>query len=67
VAGETEKEAEEHKKAFPKENAEWAGEISLDVDMVSAACPECHILLVEANNEPEEFSSLITANEEAAK
>ena len=26
----------------------WAGEISLDVDMVSAICPSCHILLVEA-------------------
>lgn len=62
-AGETEKEAEEHSKAFPAEEAEWAGEISLDVDMVSAACPECHILLVEANNE--ELASLSAANEEA--
>jgi hypothetical protein len=29
----------------------WAGEISLDVDMVSATCPNCHILLVEANQQ----------------
>lgn len=27
----------------------WGGEISLDLDMVSAVCPLCHILLVEAN------------------
>jgi subtilase family serine protease len=27
----------------------WGLEISLDLDMVSAACPSCHILLVEAN------------------
>jgi hypothetical protein len=26
----------------------WAGESALDVDMVSAVCPRCHILLVEA-------------------
>ena len=28
----------------------WADEISLDVDMVSAACPACHILLVEGDS-----------------
>jgi subtilase family serine protease len=28
----------------------WAMEISLDLDAVSAACPSCHILLVEANS-----------------
>src|SRR5204863_10153720 len=28
---------------------DWSLEISLDLDMVSAACPNCHILLVEAN------------------
>jgi subtilase family serine protease len=28
----------------------WAMEISLDLDTVSAACPTCHILLVEANS-----------------
>src|SRR3954452_6488247 len=33
----------------PAADQAWAGEISLDVDMVSAACPSCHILLVEAN------------------
>ena len=34
---------------LPVPNAGWAGEISLDVDMVSAICPGCHVLLVEAN------------------
>jgi hypothetical protein len=33
----------------PATNAEWAEEISLDLDMVSAICPKCHILLVEAD------------------
>jgi subtilase family serine protease len=36
--------------AFPAPDAGWAGEISLDVDMVSAVCPSCHILLVEATS-----------------
>jgi N-acetylneuraminic acid mutarotase len=34
---------------LPAPNAGWAGEISLDVQMVSAVCPSCDILLVEAN------------------
>ena len=36
--------------AFPRRNISWAEEISLDVDMVSAACPNCKILLVEASS-----------------
>ncbi|MEW1655885.1 MULTISPECIES: S53 family peptidase [unclassified Streptomyces] len=36
--------------SYPTADAGWAGEISLDVDMVSAACPSCHILLVEAKS-----------------
>ncbi|MFE9401212.1 putative Ig domain-containing protein [Streptomyces sp. NPDC006530] len=35
---------------YPSADSGWAGEISLDVDMVSAVCPQCHILLVEANS-----------------
>jgi subtilase family serine protease len=35
--------------AFPAPDAGWAQEIALDLDMVSAACPDCHILLVEAD------------------
>jgi subtilase family serine protease len=34
--------------AYPRKDGGWAEEISLDLDMVSAACPSCHILLVEA-------------------
>ncbi len=33
-----------------KTNAGWAQEESLDVDMVSAICPNCDILLVEASS-----------------
>ncbi len=36
--------------AYPRRNGGWAQEISLDLDMVSAACPTCHILLVEATS-----------------
>ena len=36
--------------AVPKSNASWGQEIALDLDMVSATCPNCHILLVEANS-----------------
>jgi subtilase family serine protease len=35
---------------LPAYDAGWAGEISLDLDMVSAVCPSCKILLVEANS-----------------
>jgi subtilase family serine protease len=34
---------------YPAFNKGWAGEIALDIDMVSAICPNCHILLVEAD------------------
>ena len=33
---------------YPNDNGAWAQEISLDLDMVSAVCPHCSILLVEA-------------------
>ncbi|HEY8301688.1 MAG TPA: S53 family peptidase [Jatrophihabitans sp.] len=35
---------------LPSTDYGWALEESLDLDMVSAACPSCHILLVEANS-----------------
>jgi len=35
---------------LPRANGGWAQEISLDLDMVSAICPNCHILLVEASS-----------------
>ncbi|MER6125267.1 hypothetical protein ABT173_22045 [Streptomyces sp. NPDC001795] len=48
---------------YPSVDAGWAGEISLDLDMVSAACPQCQILLVEANSPS--TSDLGTAENEA--
>lgn len=36
---------------LPAVNTGWAQEASLDVDMVSAACPGCKILVVEANSD----------------
>lgn len=35
---------------YPRSNGGWAQEISLDLDMVSAVCPACNIVLVEANS-----------------
>jgi subtilase family serine protease len=35
---------------LPRTNAGWSAEISLDLDMVSATCPDCKILLVEASS-----------------
>jgi subtilase family serine protease len=35
---------------LPAGDTGWATEISLDLDTVSATCPDCHILLVEANS-----------------
>jgi subtilase family serine protease len=49
---------------YPKPSATWASEESLDVDMVSANCPNCTILVVEANDE--NYSSLGAAVAEAA-
>jgi subtilase family serine protease len=36
--------------SYPRNNGSWSQEIALDLDMVSAACPGCHILLVEASS-----------------
>lgn len=35
---------------LPAPSQGWAGEISLDLDMVSAVCPQCGITLIEANS-----------------
>jgi hypothetical protein len=37
--------------AYPPASGSWGQEIALDIDMASAICPNCHILLVEANSE----------------
>ena len=44
---------------YPAADSGWAEEISLDLDMVSAICNYCHIILVEANSSS--FSDLGTA------
>ncbi len=49
---------------LPEPEPSWSVEISLDIDMVSAACPNCRILLVEAENN--ENASLFKAESEAA-
>ncbi|MEC3993069.1 carboxypeptidase regulatory-like domain-containing protein [Actinacidiphila sp. DG2A-62] len=48
---------------LPSPDSGWAGEISLDVDMVSAAAPAAHILLVEADSA--NFEDLGAAVDEA--
>ena len=50
---------------YPKANGGWAQEISLDLDMVSAICPNCNIILVEANSAS--LTNLGAAVNEAAK
>jgi hypothetical protein len=35
---------------LPQQNASWAGEQSLDLDMVSGICPNCRIVLIQADN-----------------
>ncbi len=45
-----------HASPLPHKNGEWAGEISIDVQMAHAICQGCRVLLVEASSE--EFSDL---------
>ena len=44
---------------LPAADSGWSDEISLDLDMVSAVCPNCKILLVEASSTS--FANLLTA------
>ena len=53
-----------NKSPLPRGDVGWAVEMSLDVDMVSAICPACHILLVEGNSNS--FSDLATSVDTAA-
>jgi len=50
--------------SYPAPDAGWAEEISLDLDMVSAACPLCNIVLVEAGDNT--MPNLGTAENRAA-
>jgi subtilase family serine protease len=49
---------------LPSGDYGWAEEESLDLDAVSSACPDCHILLVEANSA--NTSDLMKAEDTAA-
>ncbi|MEO6912740.1 MAG: peptidase S8 [Candidatus Baltobacteraceae bacterium] len=49
--------------SYPRGNSGWGQEISLDLDMVSAICPNCHIMLVEAKTATN--SNLATAENTA--
>jgi subtilase family serine protease len=51
--------------AYPRSDAGWAQEISLDLDMASAICPNCRILLVEASTNA--FTNLFTGVDTAAR
>ncbi len=48
---------------YPPTNSGWDGEQALDVDMVSAICPNCHIVLVEATDNS--FNNLGIAEKQA--
>jgi len=48
----------------PRANSGWGLEIALDVQMASAICPTCHILLVEADSNS--FTNLMAAVNQAA-
>ena len=48
---------------YPTPNANWAGEISLDLDMVTAIAPRAHVILVEATTP--NFTDLGAAVDEA--
>jgi subtilase family serine protease len=49
---------------LPAADAGWATEETLDVEAVSALCPNCHILLVETNST--NWSDLVAGDEAAA-
>ncbi|MEW2624302.1 S53 family peptidase [Streptomyces sp. NPDC048106] len=51
--------------SLPTNDAGWSEEISLDLDMASAICPNCNILLVEAKTPT--MANLGTAVNEAVK
>lgn len=50
--------------SYPRGDQGWAEEISLDLDMASAICPNCKILLVEASSNS--FANLSAAVDRAA-
>ncbi len=51
--------------SYPAASSAWAQEVALDLEMVSAACPRCAIVLVEANSSS--MTDLADAVDTAAK
>jgi subtilase family serine protease len=49
--------------SYPRSNGGWALEISLDVQVAHAVCPNCKILLAEASSNS--FTNLLTAEDYA--
>ncbi|HEY2474871.1 MAG TPA: S8 family serine peptidase [Candidatus Cybelea sp.] len=56
---------EGQQKNYPQGSPHWGVEIDLDVEMVSASCPKCSIILVEANSNS--GNDLYASEVEAAK
>jgi hypothetical protein len=53
---------------LPAPSRSWSGEISLDLDAVSAVCPHCGITLIEANSASDDLLEAVrTANRLGAK
>ena len=50
--------------SYPANNTGWSQETALDLDMASAMCPNCHIVLVEASSAS--FANLATSENTAA-
>jgi ricin-type beta-trefoil lectin protein/putative Ig domain-containing protein len=50
----------------PAPNAAWAAQESMDVDMIAAVCPKCHVLLAEAASDSQADLEA-TANEAVSK
>lgn len=50
---------------YPQGSPGWGVEIDLDVDMVSASCPNCKVILVEGNSNS--WNDLGAAEQEAVK
>ncbi len=49
---------------YPEPSVGWAAETALDLDMASTSCPECKLLLVEANDNS--LENLAAAEDKAA-
>lgn len=51
--------------SYPPNNSGWDAEQALDLDMVSAICPNCHIVLVQSNDNS--FKNLAIAETQSFK